>query len=289
MQFIEEFDIFSKLENPRRKWRSYGRTGKSEVVFLGDPARLTIGEKLLGKYTRFYQVYTGWNSQVITVDATSAVGEMQFHVTLNIACRIAEASAPDAIRDGFDLTESVVQPLSQVVRKAAKRFVPQDYKSFEDAVEAQITQEAGHISRTGPFEIGRVEVSVRRDENVADRDEFETLMSTLSARLAKATHDGNTEKATSLANTLQVMRDLQNNKHADTLNDARQAKDVQDAINDLLDTGMSSDHAIVAKIRNRQTENVRHGDDDAIGQHAVDRAEETKQITKATTQPKDMD
>ncbi len=46
MKLIDEFDKLSDLDKNRRRCLTYGRTRHNQVVALGDPPRVTVGERL---------------------------------------------------------------------------------------------------------------------------------------------------------------------------------------------------------------------------------------------------
>lgn len=288
MNLIDEFEDFGSLDVNRRHWDTYGKTKKNQVVSLGNPARISIGERLTRKYVRFYQVHTGWSREQSTIEAISSVGEMKFHVTLEVTFRIDKTKAVDAVLDGIDLEETLLRPLGLAIRKYAKQYRPEDYKRFESEAESQIKSEAAGIARSGPFEINTIEVLVKRDENVADRDEIQMIVDTVRARLVKETHDGNTAKVAALTDTLNIMRTLQSDKHGETIDVAERAKDLQRAINDLVDLGLSDDDATIRTLRNQQVTLVRQAESNYSNQFDGDDAQ-LEQPSEDTGSTEDRD
>ncbi len=289
MKLIEDFDSFGALDKARRHWLTFGKTRKNQIVSLGHPARLTLGERLLGKYARFYQVHTGWTRDSTQFDAISSVGEMKFHVTLDVTYRIDQGKMEDAILDGIDIEETLMRPLAKAVGKQAKRFGPEEYKMFEDECEAQLKVEASSIARVSLFEVNTVDVIVKRDENVADPDEINMIVNTVRARLVKATHDGDEAKAASLNATLGVIRGLQKDKHGETLDVAERAKDVQRAINELMDLDLPSDHPTIQSLRGQQINLVKQAESNYSGNLETIEEEKQAKLSDKSDPPADMD
>lgn len=290
MKLIDEFETLSDLDKNRRHCLTYGRTRHNQVVALGDPPRVTVGERLRRVYTRFYQVQTAWTRDTTEFEAISSVGELKFHVALEVTYRINRKRAEDAILDGYDVQESVMRPLEKSVRKIAKDFQPDAYKGFENAVDAQLPVDAAQLSRDGHFELNAVDVAVRRDKNVSDRDEVGLLYNSLQERLFKATHDDDMETADRLRKTLELVRGLQRDKHAETLDVAARTKEIQASIRDLMDADMASDDPVIVSLRQQQAKLVRQAESSYSGNGAIGTAEEAKpSIDKAPEPPEDLD
>lgn len=290
MKLIEDFQRFGDIDKHRRNWLTFAKTKQNRIVPLGDPPKLTIGERILGRYSQFFQLYTGWTRETSQVDAVSAIGEMKLHATIETSYRIDKLKAEDAILDGIDLEESILRPLAQTVRKLAKDYRPDDYKAFENAVEAQLKFDCAAIARKSVFEINDIEVSVRRDENVADVDEIKLLVNTVQARLVKAVHDENAGKAESLRMTLNVMHELQNRKINETVDAAAQAQVLQKAINDLLDADMPSDDLVMVSLRAQQATFVRQAETSYSGDGGLQVSDPPQgKLGNAREAPEDMD
>lgn len=290
MKLIDEFASFGDLDKARRQCLTFGRTRQNRVVPLGDPPKITLGEKLRSTYTKFYQVDTKWTRETAQFDAISAVGELKFHVNLEFTFRISRKRAEDAILDGYDVQESLVRPFEKLVRKIAKDFQPNAYKAFEDAVDSQLLIDAAALSRDGNLEVNAVDIAVRRDKNVSDQDEVGLLYHSLQERLFKATHDDDMATADRLRKTLNLVRDLQGEKHVETIDVAARSKEIQASIRDLMDGDMASDDPVIVSLKRQQANLVRQAESSYSGNGAIGMTEEPKPShDKESELPKDMD
>jgi len=257
---------------PKPGWQVFARTRAGDVIALKTP-KLSLGERLLGKYGPFWQVDTRPQQSDRTLQVRSKTGRLAFQV----AIRLTYALRADGVERLVDSADPVAQFLMPTVeteaRSVARRYTIQDYDLFSDALNEALDPRRSVLWRDGPVDLLGVLVEADMPADMVSVDEQMAMLEGLDGRVALAELKGETAAAQRMRNAADAMREFVRRRADDLSFKADEIIEMRRKINAMVDLGEDEDNPIVRSILAQVTEMARRTTDGTAGSRDGDDTE----------------
>ena len=189
---FEQKEKMVDLPAPKPGWVTLGMTKNGQIHDFGGSRKMTLGERLLGKFASFFHVDKTSQTQALTLAALSATGRYEFPIKVEIDFKIQDAAAFVEQEDAVE--KSLMAHLRRAIYPVAKTTQADDFNLLENTLTQQLDPGRSGPSTYGMFEVTAVAVDVQPPEGYSlsssDKDDVANLELRTAARLARGEKEG---------------------------------------------------------------------------------------------------
>jgi hypothetical protein len=240
-------ESFESLPKGRPNWETYAQTAAGELRALGRTPRLTVGERILKRYTQFHQVDMNDKTTAVDFEARSATGRHSFKIHIDVDFRVRDGAA--VVSGQRDTDQHLLQSLRRTAFAEAAHFDGQDYHALEMKLcDILDPKRVGETSR-GPFDI--IAVAVRVDPPPGMKLDSQSLETTrsLELRIAEALASGDVAGAQSMRAAKDYIEELKHQRATRVLTQADYMVQIEDRIRQLIAKGADRNSVAVRALR----------------------------------------
>ncbi len=284
---MELVERFTSLPKGRPGWATFGRTAAGEMRALGEAPRLTLGERLLGRYSSFMQVDLNHRTAEVAFEARSATGRKAFSIRLEVDYRVRE---PDIVAAGQGtLDQAVIVPMKRLAAAEATEVEAPDYIELQYRLSDKLDPNRTGQAVRGPFEVTAVAVTVDPPKDIKLNTEARETLRDIEMRHVEALATGDTATAQNLLRAMEAMETLRHHGASTLQSRATNAIKIKQAIQELLETGEPRDSNTIRALE-KQLETYARGDAaDEASRPAVEHRRETPGGGPSPDAPRDRD
>lgn len=242
------YTTYSSLPQTQANQMTFARTERGEYVSLGMFPRLTIGERLLGKYKQFFQIGLGSRTQSRTFKTRSASGRLQFEIELDVSFFVPEDKAINVFTWDGDPVEKMMKTFEADAREESEFWEIRQYLELQWKLKDQFDPKNANPTNN-PLSIERVSVSVSPPDEVTLPNEQVVNLKNLDLQIAEAESRGDKKTAANLREARNVLHEIRNDEAKGILLTADSAIKLRQRINAMMEEGFMKDDPVVQAIQ----------------------------------------
>lgn len=283
---MELVTLSQTLPSPKPGWVIWGRTKKNELLNLGEYARLSLGQKILGTFTQFYHVDLTPQEVPFECDARSANGELYFRVIFDVVCAVKSDRVPELLQASDPLSTFIKKELQIEAQDVSEKYSAEQDREFQAELKLLLDPRRGGSLNTGPMIIQRLSLRAHLPGEVQAREEIASVLRDLPARVALSEARGDTETAKRLRNARSALLEADKVRRDETLGAAAQARAMGRIIRDA-EENAEPDSDYVKLLKAEQKDMLKRSGVHVIGAdgHATPK---TKNSPKSQDDPNDL-
>lgn len=205
MEIVEIISDYADLAQQKgRRKVLFGETAGGELVELGNPPRLTLGERLLKKYKRFLAVDVAERPLETTHNLRSLTGTMEFTVRFSLKYRVSDPRLVATER--IDPKLLLIEPLLRKAARLAEQFPITEFKNAQRALN-DLNDDSGLIERSRQgFCLTDIHAEISPDNDHVIEENLEEKLRSVKLRIAAALAEGNRTEASCLQEAYDFMQ-----------------------------------------------------------------------------------
>ncbi|WP_037309684.1 hypothetical protein [Ruegeria halocynthiae] len=214
------------LPKPKPGWEIWGRTKNNELVALGEFAKLSIGQRILGTYAHFYHVDMTPQEVSFDSDVRSGIGELHFKVRFDVTCAVTKTRVSELLPVADPIAQFVKKALTDEAHSMAEKHDAMQDRAFQKELTEIVDPKRGGSLDCGPFHIQRAVIKVQLPEELKAESEIEAVMTGLPSKILLAQSRGEDGLVERLEKTLARFQKFQLIQNDVTLDTAKQAAEM---------------------------------------------------------------
>ena len=199
-----EHASLSDVPPPVPGWVTLGLAKNGQINDFGLSRKMTLGERFLGRITKFYHVNMTQQSEVLNVSALSDTGRYEFPVRIEVDFRVADARA--LIASGGSVEKHLLAPMRRMIFPRAKSIAAADFAVLEVQLQQMLDPLQAGPSSYEMFEVTAIAVDVQPPPDYAlvsgDLEDIRDI----KLRIAAALSRGDKQAAENMASAATYMR-----------------------------------------------------------------------------------
>lgn len=191
-------------------WTVFAEDSKGRLLPMGTTPKLTLGEKLFGKYRRFFAVNLEPPRYATTITTASAIGQRKF--TVNLKIRFVVADPHRVIKLKGDLEEGLIEPLRSAINQVTRKHELKDFALAADEVNDLNSSAAAKSAISPAFKLLSFEADVVPPKGTVLEAEMLDDIRSLELQLTAAVFRGDKDLERNYRAALAVMKELSREK-----------------------------------------------------------------------------